>query len=132
MVDLVHVEKELREFEVKHQTAIDSKDIEGVLQCYAPNLITIPPGGPIQYGKEWIRDEVKNLYETWDFHEYFKFIDIRVIGDRVAASYNFSQHMTPLAGGESVEYTGKGMCVLVRSEENSWQFEWNAYSMNKG
>lgn len=131
MVDLKHVEKELRELESNHQAAIDAKDIEGIFLCYSPNLITIPPGDPILYGRDWIRGEMKKLYETYDFHEYFNFIDIRPIGDQVAATFNFSQHMTPLTGGEKAVLTGKGLCILERSEKGGWQIEWNAYSMNK-
>ena len=127
-LDANTVEKQLRTMETGHRTAVDSKDIEGILQYYTSDLITIPPGEPILYGKEWIQTTVADLYKTYDFHEDFKFIDIRIIGDRVAASYSFVQQMTPLAGGEKIEQTGKGMCILRLSEKKTWQFEWNAYS----
>lgn len=124
------MKKELRELEARHQAAIDSKNIEEIVQCYTPNLITVPPGDPILYGNDWIRGEMKKLYETYDFHEYFSFIDVRAIGDHVVTSFSFTQHMTPLAGGEKMEHTGKGLCILARSERGGLQFEWNAYSMN--
>ena len=120
------VEKELREMEIAHRAAIDSKDIEGVLRFYSSDLITISPGEPILYGNDWIRTTLNDLYNTYDFTEDFKFIDIRIIGDRVAASYSFTQQMTPLAGGEKIEQTGKGMVILKQDEMKNWQFEWNA------
>jgi ketosteroid isomerase-like protein len=122
------VEKELRAMEIAHKAAIDSKDIEGILQFYSSDLITISPEEPILYGNDWIRTTLNDLYNTYEFTEDFKFIDIRIIGDRVAASYSFAQQMTPLAGGEKIEQTGKGMVILKQSELNNWQFEWNAYS----
>lgn len=130
-LDAVAVEEQLRAMETGHRAAINAKDIEGILQYYTSDMITIPPDEPILYGKEWIRTTMADLYKTYDFHENFKFIDIRFIGDRVAASYSFVQQMTPLAGGEKIEQTGKGMCILKLSEKKTWQFEWNAYSLDK-
>ena len=124
------VEKELRAMEIAHKAAIDSKDIEGVLRFYSSDLITISPGEPILYGNDWIRTTLNDLYHNYDFTEDFKFIDIRIIGDRVAASYSFTQQMTPLAGGEKIEQTGKGMVILKQDEMKNWQFEWNAYHMD--
>ncbi len=129
-LDLKVVETELRAFESNHRTAIDTKDIAGILQYYATDLITISPDEPILYGKDWIRSLVTDLYKTYDFQEDFKFIDIKIVGDRVAASYTFKQQMTPLSGGDTITQTGKGMCILKRSETGTWQFEWNAYHNN--
>ena len=111
-LDPIQVEKELRAFETTHREAIDSKDIDGILKCYSTDLITISPDEPILYGKDWIRTLVTDLYKTYDFHEDFKLIDIRIIEEHVVASYSFSQQMTLLTGGEPTVQTGKGMCIL--------------------
>ena len=129
-LDPIQVEKELRVFETIHREAIDSKDIDGILKCYATDLITISPDEPILYGKDWIRTLVTDLYKTYDFHEDFKLIDIRIIDEHVVASYSFSQQMTLLTGGEPTLQTGKGMCILNQSETGNWQFVWNAYNYN--
>jgi ketosteroid isomerase-like protein len=128
ILDLKVVETELRSLESNHRTAIDSKDVAGILQYYSTDLITIPQGEPIIYGREWITNTMNDLYKTYDFHEDFKFNDIRIIGDQVAASYTFKQQMTPLTGGAEIIQTGKGMCILKKSENGIWQFEWNAHS----
>lgn len=130
-LDLNTVEKELRAFETLHRKAIDSKDIEGILQCYSPDYINVSADGPILYGRDFIRTNMSELYKTNDFHEDFKFVDIRIIGDRVAASYTWSSQMAPLVGGDTIKDTGKGMCILKLSETKIWQFEWNAYSIDK-
>ena len=127
-LDLKVVEIELVSLESNHRIAIDSKDIAGVLQYYSTDLITIPQGEPIIYGRDWITNTMNDLFKTYDFHEDFKFNDIRIIGDHVAASYTFKQQMKPLAGGAEMTQTGKGMCILKRSEKGIWQFEWNAHS----
>jgi ketosteroid isomerase-like protein len=130
-LDLNTVEKELRAFETLHRNAIDSKDIDGILQCYSPDYINVSADGPILYGRDFIRTNMSELYKTFDFHEDFKFVDIRIIGDRVAATYTASSQMTPLAGGETVKETAKGLCILKLSETKTWQFEMNAYSYDK-
>jgi ketosteroid isomerase-like protein len=117
--------------ETAHREAIDAKDIEGILQFYSTDYINVGPDGPILYGRGFIRTNMTELYKTYDFHEDFKFVDIRIIGDRIAASYTATSQMTPLAGGDTVKDTGKGMCILKLSEKNAWQFEWNAYSIDK-
>ncbi len=121
------VEKELRALEAAHAAAVDAKDIEGVLRFYSSDLITVPPGQPIRRGRDWIRSSLAELFRTHELHETFTLSDIRVFGDRVAATYQYSQRVTPLAGGQPVVETGKGMCILRRSQR-SWQFEWNAYA----
>jgi ketosteroid isomerase-like protein len=114
--------------ESNHRSAIDNKNIADILQFYATDLITIPQGEPIVYGRDWITNTMNDLYKTYDFHEDFKLNDIRIIGDRVAASYTFKQQMKPIIGGDTIIQTGKGMCILKRFETGIWQFEWNCYS----
>ena len=124
-INLETVEKELQVLRVAHRAAIDSKNIEGILQFYSPDLITLSPGQTIMYGPEYIRPTMEELYKTYDFHEDFILSDIHVVGDRVVATYIFEQKMYPIAGGDAVKETGRGMCILKKSETGVWQFEWN-------
>ncbi|MBS3772009.1 MAG: nuclear transport factor 2 family protein [Bacteroidales bacterium] len=128
VLDPANVESELRAFEDAHRDAIDKKDIEGILQFYSTDLITVTQGEPIQYGNDWIRPLMQELYQSYDFHENFKLDDVEIIGDRVVATLQYSQKMTPLKGGKTVIETGKGVCVLKKSDTGNWQFEWNCYN----
>ena len=130
-LDFTTVEKELRAFETANRIAVDSGDIDGILKYYSSDAITIPPSDSILYGREWIRTLLVNLYKDYEFHEVFEFIDIRIYGNRIAATYTYSQNINPLIGGEQITQTGNGMCILKKSEEGIWQFEWNAYNLNK-
>ena len=127
VLDPTTVKMELQELQTAHRVAIDSKDIEGILQFYSPDMITISPGQPIQYGREYIRPNMTEIYKKYDFQEDFVISDIRIMGDRVAAAYKWSSQMTPLTGGKTITETGRGMCILKRYETDSWQFEWNTY-----
>ena len=121
------IDAELKAFQVAHREAIDAKDIESIFQFYSPDLITVEPGIPIQYGNQYFRPTLTELFANFDFHEDFILNDIRIIGDRVAATYQFTQQMTPLAGGETIKQSGRGICILKRIDIGKWQFEWNAY-----
>ena len=101
-LDPARVKSELRAFEEAYREAIDRKDIEGILQFYSPDLITVTQGEPIQYGKDWLRPLMQELYQEYDFHEEFKLDNIKIIGDRVVATLQYSQKMTPLQGGQPV------------------------------
>ena len=127
-LDPATVESELRAFEDAHREAIDAKSIEDILQFYSADLITVTQGEPIQYGKDWLRPLMQELYQSYDFHEEFKLDNIKIIGDRVVATLQYSQKMTPLQGGKHMTQTGKGVCVLKKSDSGTWQFEWNSYS----
>ena len=127
-LDPATVESELRAFEDAHREAIEAKSIEDILQFYSTDLITVTQGEPIQYGNDWIRPLMQELYQNYDFHEEFRLDNIKIIGDRVAASYYYSQQMIPLDGGNSVIEKGKGICILKKSDTGNWQFEWNCYS----
>jgi uncharacterized protein (TIGR02246 family) len=129
-LDPTAVEAELRQLEGAHRAAIDARDIEGVLQFYAPDLITVSPDKPILRGREWIRATCEELFRNYDFHEDFTLVDIRVLGDRVAASYEYTQEMTPVCGGERVLQGGKGIAIQKRSESGIWQFEWKACTVD--
>jgi hypothetical protein len=83
---------------------------------------------PIQYGREFIRPNMTKIYQAFDFHEDFRLIDTRIVGDRVAATYKWWSQTTPLTGGKTVVDSGKGLCLVKRSETGSWQFEMNAYT----
>ncbi len=127
-IDPKAVEAQIRMVASNHTAALDAKDVEGILQFYAEDGIMIMPGEPIKYGNAWIRNYLEDLFKTHELHETIAFIDIRIIADRVAASYRFEQQVIPLDGGSMVIQRGKGLCILKRSNTNSWQFEWNAYS----
>ena len=114
-----------------HRNAIDSKDIDGILKCYTTDYINVSADGPILYGRDFISTNMSELYKTYDFHEDFKFVDIRIIGDRVAATYTSTSQMTPLTGGDTIKDTAKGMCILKLSDKKTWQFEMNSYSYDK-
>ena len=94
-IDAKAVEAELRKFESNHKMATDSKDIENILLSYAEDAITIMPGEPVMYGREWIRNFLEKLYKTHELYNNFEFVDIRIIADRVAASYRFEEQIIP-------------------------------------
>jgi len=127
-LDAAAVDAELRQFEDAHRAAIDSKDIDRILEFYAPDLITVSPDEGIVHGREWIRATCEQLFRDFDFHEDFTLIDIRMLVDRVVASFEYTQQMTPLSGGEPVVVTGKGVGIFKRSETGAWQWEWNSYA----
>jgi steroid delta-isomerase-like uncharacterized protein len=129
-LDINSTWNDLRTMEVNHKTAVDKKDIEGILQFYASDLINIPQGEPILYGRDQLRILLVELLKTYDFHEDFRFVDIKALGERVAASYTFGQKMVPFTEGDIINRTGKGLCILKWSEPGNWQFEWNSYSYN--
>jgi len=122
------IEAELRQFEDAHRAAIDAKDVDRVLEFYAEDLITVSPETGIVRGREWIRTTCEELFRDYEFHEDFELADIRILGNRVVASFEYTQEMTPLAGGDPVVVTGKGVGVFKRSETGAWQWEWNSYA----
>lgn len=130
-LNLDDIKVELETFRIEHKEAVDSKDIENILQFYSTDMITLPSGDPILYGRDWISSLLKELYGSYEFHEDFSFTDIRIYSAQlVAATYSYSQTMTSLTNGETVEESGIGMCILKRAENGKWQFEWNAYTQN--
>jgi len=122
-----NVVKELREFEKANRDAVESKNIDEILTHYSMDLITITPEDSIIKGKEWIRQLLVDLYKDNEFHEDFQFIDIKLYGDNVVATLKYSQEIVPKNGDKPQKSTGHGMCVLRKSKEGNWQFEWNAY-----
>ena len=127
-LDLESVVIELRELESVYKNTVDSKDIDAILQFYNPDLVTVSPDSPILYGIDWIRTALMDIYASYEFEESFKFVDIKIIDDRAVASYTFIQQMILISSTEELIITGKGVCILKKSEKGIWQFEWNSYT----
>lgn len=128
--DIEIVKNELKNLESEYSSTVDTKDIDAILKYYSDELITISPNSPILYGSEWIRTALVEMYESYELYERFSFVDIKPLGPRIVASYTYTQKMRPITEGEELVFSGKGSCVLNKSENGIWQFEWNTYTVD--
>jgi ketosteroid isomerase-like protein len=124
-------EAELRQLESAYHGAVAAADLDAVLDFYTDDIVSLPPGEPLQHGKAWIGAVLAEYARDYELNERFSFSAIRPIdGDRVATLYEYSMSATPRSGGEAYNETGKGMAVLRRSTDGRWRFEWNAWNQD--
>jgi ketosteroid isomerase-like protein len=129
VIDAAAIEAELRQFERDYVATGALREVEPLLAYYAEDAVFLPPGDRMQYGREWVRTILNELFTAYDFEEVFHILQFKPLGDRVLAIYEYSSRGVPKGAGDAFEEQGIGMALLKRSETGGWQFEWNAWNV---
>ena len=80
------------------------------------------PNAPASVGLDQIRVAVEPLFELFDFEEFNVNLDeVRILGDRAYSHGAFAFSMTPLAGGDLIEDSGKFLTILDKQADGSWK-----------
>jgi uncharacterized protein (TIGR02246 family) len=103
-------------------TAVTAKDIDRLVTLVTDDVIFLPPNGrPIQ-GKEAVRDLYLQLFAQFDVAQSATNEEIQVTGDWAFSWGSESLVLRPRDGGAAVTLEGKGLTILRRQSDGSWQF----------
>lgn len=95
----------------------------------ADDVVVVPPNAPALEGdaaREWVRgfmDQVTVAVEPYDSDQ------VEIVGDVAIHTYSFSWSITPKAGGDAFSERGRGVHILRRQPDGSWNIAydiWNA------
>jgi ketosteroid isomerase-like protein len=109
-------------------TAYNAEDIDGLLSLFAADAVRMPPDEPALSGTEELRGYFSSRFELADIEVSIANDETEVAGDWAFARGNFGVRVTPAAGGESVEYTGKWINIMQRQADGSWKISHNIYN----
>jgi uncharacterized protein (TIGR02246 family) len=102
--------------------AVSAKDVEGVMACFAPDVLTFDLAPPLQYaGREVIRKGLEDWFPTWDGPIGLEIRDLRVTADSSVAYCTSLQRMSGTkVDGEKPNLWYRSTICLQKSE-GAWR-----------
>ncbi|MDA2931041.1 DUF4440 domain-containing protein [Acidobacteria bacterium AH-259-O06] len=105
-------------------------DVDGWLATLTDDAVFMPPNEPAVTGKEAIRSwVVKSFFDPFDIQLSLSHEEVEVAGDWAFVQGPFSYSLTPKAGGEVIEESGKFIDILKRQSDGSFKYAraiWNS------
>jgi len=109
--------------------AVNAGDVTGILACWAPDGVMLPPHHAAVHGHAAIEAYFHELFAsrrlTFEFTESVVTHDASLAVERLA----YEATATPRAGGAPSEDAGKGVHVYTRRLDGRWQLSqdiWNS------
>ena len=111
-----------------YEEAFRSGDVSQIIEFYAPDAISLPPGYPASEGREIIEADL-----TWFFDEFtlverdFVLADYEVVGNYATRLGTWTQTLTHNPSGES--FTEVGRCILGWNKiHGQWKVVWEIWN----
>ncbi|MDA2923146.1 nuclear transport factor 2 family protein [Acidobacteria bacterium AH-259-L09] len=110
--------------------AANAGDVDGWLATLTDDAVFMPPNELAVAGKAAIRSwVVKSFFDPFDIQLSFSHQEVEVAGDWAFVQGRFSYSLTPKAGGEVIEESGKFIDILKRQSDGSFKYAraiWNS------
>ncbi len=115
----------------KFTEAVNDGDLEQWISLWTDDGVRMAPGAPATVGKENIREEVRDRFESFTVVETINTEEVKVAGDWGFARGTYTFIMTPKTGGDSIEGVGKYLSILQRQADGSWKFTRDCFNSNE-
>ena len=108
--------------------AVNTSDVDGVVACWAPDGVLMPPSHAAVHGREAIRQYFTRVFESRRLT--FTFVDshVEVFGDVAIERLHYTAVATA-SDGAITEDIGKGIHVCIRRADGRWRIAqdiWNS------
>ncbi len=109
------------------EEAYQQNDLERTVNFYADDAISQPPGYRTDVGIDAIRASYQAFFDAYQMERDFKLAGIKIEGDTATRFGEWTQVLTPKAGGETVIETGR--CVVGFKKINGeWKVAWEIWN----
>jgi uncharacterized protein (TIGR02246 family) len=115
------LEAQVKEAVSAWEEAYQAGDLDRLIEIYADDAVSMPPGVPILEGKAAIEADFRQFFKEFKVERQFSLVDLEMSGDMAVRRGEWTQTFTPKAGGESVTQVGKCLVVFKRFGD-----EWKA------
>ncbi len=107
----------------EYRAAVNAGDLEGGLALVTDDVVWMPPNEPALTGKEAIRrwEGGEPLFERFIFEISFSPEEVVVFGDWAFERGTYVLTLTPRAGGEPGQGSGKYLWIWQRQPDGSWK-----------
>ena len=120
-------EEQFVEAAMANEDAFQSGDVDQIIEFYAEDAVSMPPGFPISSGKEAIEADLRFFFEEFSLDREFTLVDYEVTGEYATRTGEWTQTLTPKAGGDPIVETGR--CVLgFKKVDDEWKVAWEIWN----
>jgi len=86
-------------------------------------VLWLPPDAPKLMGrKAVVAFSKERFFDPYKIKLSVKLNNLKVHGAKAFASGSFSSSLTPKAGGDTINLTGKHMCEFRKQKDGSWKY----------
>jgi uncharacterized protein (TIGR02246 family) len=107
--------------------AINSNDVERMLDVMTDDVVFMAPGAPVMVGKDVIRPWIEGYVEWCETHWEKPVREFVVDGDWAWERYDWASTDTPRDGSPVVRDTGWGLVVYHRDADGVWRVARDAW-----
>jgi uncharacterized protein (TIGR02246 family) len=122
----------IRAVDAELVAALNARDVERWLRCFAPDAKLMPPGAPPVAGREAIRTFVAELLTIPDFSvaHHLESVEVSRGGDLGWVSYTYELTIRD-AGGSPVVDRGKDITGYRKAADGRWLVVVDMWSANE-
>lgn len=111
--------------------AANAGDAAGLANLYTDDAVQMEPNRPAVVGREAIQSRFQEIYQTYSENLSVSVEETAVAGDWGYGRGSHTLTLTPKAGGDAVEDTGKWLNVVQRQADGSWKIARHIWNSNK-
>jgi ketosteroid isomerase-like protein len=120
-------EEQFREAVMEVENAFQSGDVDRIIEYYAEDAISMPPGFPTSIGREAIEADLRFFFDEFTMDREFTLVDVDMRGDYATRRGEWTQILTPKASGEPIVEVGR--CVLgFKKVNDEWKVAWEIWN----
>ena len=107
-------------------------DFDFWMSLWADDGVQMPPNAPAVVGKEQIRENMKPVFDQFNYEVGVDILEAKVYGDLGLTRGNGTVAVTPKAGGETIHTLpdGKGLTLYERQSDGSWKIVYDCFNSN--
>jgi len=120
----------IKDMVAEYEVAVNTSDVDRIVQLYADDAVEIRPNEPAFIGKEAIRGRKEQSYEILsdDFRENYEIKNVEVSGDLAFVHFMWSASVTLKASGEWINPKGNWIWILRKDPNVSWKAIYSIFS----
>lgn len=119
--------KEFVETALAYENAFQSGDVDRIIDFYAPDAVSFPPGYPTSEGREAIEADLRWFFGEFGLARDFTLADYEIVGNYATRLGEWTQTLTPKTGGDPIVETGR--CMLGWKKINGeWKVVWEIWN----
>ena len=107
-------------------------DFDFWMSLWADDGVQMPPDAPAVVGKEQIRENMKPVFDQFNYKVGLDILEAKVYGDLGLTRCNGTVDLTPKAGGETIHAMpdGKALTLYERQSDGSWKIVYDCFNSN--
>jgi uncharacterized protein (TIGR02246 family) len=108
--------------------AVNEGDVSGILECWTPDGVLMPPHHPSVHGHAAIAEYFRNVFAARRLFFTFTGSSVTLFADVALERLTYTVVASSVSGGSTAEDVGKGLHVYTRQPGGRWKIAqdiWN-------